>query len=264
MRWDQESLLAALEQAIRQVAEQKGDLLARTIAPIVMINLEKERVHHFLDGQTDCQPEAYVWRVCDFYEKWSSYLYQIQEERNPDLWLSLFDQLKRWSYNYLLKQNFSALSAQKLQLAADCAVMAAGRLLIARFPYDTDFEPWAYTLVQHVTLKYLHQEYKASREEVEHLQPVEDWEDWEALLPQQFATQNHLDKTELRQALMWAIDKLASDARKQLIILHYFDGLSLAQIASEMGRSDNAVHKLHHDSLKNLRKIWEGQRDRYE
>jgi RNA polymerase sigma factor (sigma-70 family) len=264
MHWDRESLLTALQQAIQQVAEQKGEPFARSIAPIIMTNLDKGRVHHFLDGQANNQPEAYVWRVCEFYEKYQPYLTQIQGEQDPTLWLSLYNQLKQWSYNSLVNENFSAPPDQKLQLAADCATMAAGRLLIARFPYDTDFDPWAYVLVQNVTRSYLHKEYKASREEAEHLQPVDDWEEWEALLPPHFFAQSQQDETELRQALLSVIDQLASDARKQLILLHYFEGLPLAQIAGELGRSENAVHKLHHDALKNLRKIWEGRRDKYE
>lgn len=264
MHWDRESLLTALQRAIQQVAEQKGEPFARAIAPIVMTNLDKGRVHHFLDGQTDNQPEAYVWRVCELYEEWHPYLTQIQQDQDPELWLSLYNQLKQWSYNQLLKEKFFAPPDQKLELAADCAVMAAGRLLHARFPYDTDFDPWAYTLVQNVTRNYLYKEYKANREEAEHLQPVDDWEEWEALLPAQLLSQSDDDKAELRQALLAAIDQLASDARKQLIILHYLDGLSLAEVAREMDRSSNAIHKLHYDSLKNLRKIWEGQRDIYE
>ncbi|MBK8984480.1 MAG: sigma-70 family RNA polymerase sigma factor [Chloroflexi bacterium] len=263
MSWDDESLAAALQHAVQLVAAQKGEPIARTIAPIVMANLDRGRVHYFLDGHEDAHPEAYVWRVFAFYEKWQPYLYQIQEERCAEYWLPLYEKLKRWAYNYLSSKNYFATPAQKLELATDCAAMAATRLLNARFPYDTDFDPWVYMLLQNVMLKSLHREYKEYREEVARVQNVDDWEEWESLLPH-LSTKGERDRAELRQALSSAIEQLASDARKQIILLHYIEGMSLQQIAREMGRSDSAIHKLHFDALNNLRKIWGSSWDKYE
>ncbi|MGB4870792.1 MAG: RNA polymerase sigma factor [Candidatus Promineifilaceae bacterium] len=259
MIWEEQALAAALQQAIQSVAAQNGKALARTITPIILANMDRGRVHNFLDGQENGQPEEYVWRVLAYYQKWQPYLAQIQEERQPDLWQPLYEKLKRWAYNYLFRKNFHAAPDVKVQMAADCAVMAATKLLNARFPYDTDFDPWAYVLVQNVTLKHLHKTYQDA---AANWQQVDNWEEWENVLPG-LTSQGHRNIVELRQALITTIDQLASDARKQIIVLHYFDGLPLYEIAQIMGRSDNATHKLHFDALQNLRKIWDGSWDNY-
>jgi len=256
---EKEPLTTALQQALEHVAAQQGHDLAKAITPIVMANLDKGRVHYFLDEQNQCQPEDYVQRVADFYQKWQPYLHQIQQERSPELWLPLYDRLKRWAYRFLSSKSFSS-PGERAQLALDCAATAATRLLNARFPYDTDFDPWAAVLLKNVTMKHLHQAYE---EAAANLLQVDDWEALESVLPA-FANQGHRNKVEIRQALLAAIAQLASDARKQVILLHYFEGLPLQQIAEIMGRSENATHKLHFDALKNLRKIWESNGDTYE
>lgn len=260
MIWEEQALTAALQQAIQQVAAQHGKSLAQAITPIILANMDRGRVHNFLDSRENGQPEEYVWRVLAYYQKWQPYLTKIQEDRLPDLWQPLYEKLKRWAYNYLFRKNFHAATDRKAQMAADCATIAATKLLNARFPYDTDFDPWAYVLVQNVTLKHLYQEYKDA---AANLQQVDDWEEWETVLPG-LTTQGHRDIIELRQSLLTTIDQLASDARKQIVVLHYFDGLSFQQIAQIMGRSDSATHKLHFDALQNLRKIWDGSWDNYE
>ena len=107
MIWEEQALAAALQQAIQSVAAQNGKALARTITPIILANMDRGRVHNFLDGQENGQPEEYVWRVLAYYQKWQPYLAQIQEERQPDLWQPLYEKLKRWAYNYLFRKNFS-------------------------------------------------------------------------------------------------------------------------------------------------------------
>ncbi len=261
MSWEEETVAAALQQAVQLVASQKGEQLAQAITPILMANLDSGRVYYFLDKRGTCQPEDYVWRALAFYEKWHTYLYQIQEERRADLWLPLYEKLKRWAYNYLSSKNFPPTPKARLLLAADCATMAAARLLYARFPYDTDFDPWAYVLLQNVVLKQLRKEY---REAAANLHNVDNWEEWESVWSSQLSVQDPGDNIELRQTLLAAVDQLASDARKQIILWRYFEGLTFPQIAAEMDRSANAIYKLHFDALKNLRKILESSGDKYE
>lgn len=260
MNWDEESLAEALHQTIQIVAAQRGENLARNITPIILANLDRGRVQNFLDNGENCQPDEYVWRVVTFYEKWQPYLHQIQEERQPDLWLSLYDRLKRWAYKHLSNKNFPPLSSERWQLAEDCATTAAVRLLNARFPYDVDFDPWAYILLQNVTLKHLHQQYE---ETADNLHQVDDWEEWEGVMPQLSLPDPGAD-FEMRHTLLTAIDLLASDARKQIIIWRYFEGMSFQEIATALNRSYTAVHKLHFDALNNLRKIWQSLQDKYE
>ncbi len=55
-----------------------------------------------------------------------------------------------------------------------------------------------------------------------------------------------------------------SEARKQVVLLRYFESYTFQQIALKLDKSDNAIYKLHFDALNNLRKIWESSQDIYE
>jgi RNA polymerase sigma factor (sigma-70 family) len=252
MRWTEETLAAALHEAIQLATGQKGDPLPHAITAIVMSNLARGRVQYFLDSSENHQPAEYIRRVVEMYEKWHPYLYQIQEERSPDLWLTLYDQLKRWAYHVLSRKNYAVSPEERWQKAEDCATAAAIQLLNARFPYDTDFDPWAYVLLQTVTLKELHRQYAETA--VDHRSI--DHGDEEAGQWSQLSEPGPDNTVELRQALLKAVGHLASDARKQIILMHYFEQMSFPEIATALNRSVSAIHKLHFDALQNLRKIW--------
>ena len=64
---------------------------------------------------------------------------------------------------------------------------------------------------------------------------------------------------ELRQELVVALEQLSSAARRQLIVLHYFQGFTLPEIADKLGKTISATYKLHFDALAELRKIWTGK-----
>lgn len=260
MSWDEEAVAATLHQAIQIVAIQRGEDFAHSITPIILANLDRGRVQHFLDNAENRRPEEYVWRVVEFYEKWQPYLYQIQAERLTDLWLPLYDKLKWWAYNYLCRQKFPPSHNEKQEMAADCAAAAAAQLLNARFPYDTDFDPWAYVLLQTVTLKQLHRRYAEAPDE---MHQIDDWDAWEGVWPQ-LSTPGPEDSVELRHTLLTAVDQLTSDARKQIILMRYFEQMTFPEIATALNRSSSAIHKLHFDALQNLRKIWADWQDKYE
>ncbi len=260
MSWDEEAVAATLHQAIQIVAIQRGEDFAHSITPIILANLDRGRVQHFLDNAENRRPEEYVWRVVEFYEKWQLYLYQIQAERLTDLWLPLYDKLKWWAYNYLCRQKFPPTHNEKQEMAADCAAAAAAQLLNARFPYDTDFDPWAYVLLQTVTLKQLHRRYAEAPDE---MHQIDDWDAWEGVWPQ-LSTPGPEDSVELRRTLLTAVDQLTSDARKQIILMRYFEQMTFPEIATALNRSSSAIHKLHFDALQNLRKIWADWQDKYE
>ena len=63
-------------------------------------------------------------------------------------------------------------------------------------------------------------------------------------------------RRKLQLELLDAIAQISSVARRRIITLHYFQGLSLPEIARKMGRSMNATYKLHFDALAELGKIW--------
>ena len=250
-------LAEEIQHAIETIGIERSRHLARTIAPVVMTNLELGRVHYFLDKQSYLGPVDYVWLVVEKHEKWHDYLVQIQEVRDHALWLPLYEKLQRWAFHYLSRKNFPQNGRTHTQHALDCATEAATRLLHARFPYDVDFDPWLSVLVQNVVRKHIEKEYRDGDKNPLSL-------DDSQVRPTVFtalALAPGNEKLALRLDLLAAIEQLASPARQQIILLHYFEGYSLSQIASKLEKSENAVYKLHYDALKNLRKILGDVRD---
>lgn len=264
MSWDTETVQQAIEQALELLAEQRGAELATAVTPIIFTNLDKGRLHNFLDHQ-DPTPADYVCRVADKYEQWHEYVHAVQIEKRTDLWQPLYEKMQKWTFAYLPRIGYPGYAGydDKLQQAQICAAEAAIVLLDAAFPYDVDFEPWAYVLLQNVTRKQMDRRIKprleAEKQEIE----VDAWDDWlhNLLDP---AGENEQYLAELRADLLHSVAQLASQARQQFILLHYFEGRTFEQIAAQMGKSPNALYKLHSDALENLRKIWYENRDKYE
>ncbi len=264
MSWEAEALQLALEHALHSLAEQRGAELVTAVSPIIFTNLDKGRVQTFLE-QSDCSPIDYTWRVADIYEQWHTYLQVVQIEQRDDVWRPLYKKLQTWAFRHLPRIGYPAYASREdhIQQAHACAAKAAITLINAYFPYDVNFEPWAYVLLRNVTHKHMNRTLKprleAQKQEVE----LDAWDDW---------LQNLEDPTghdaqrlvELRADLLRAIDQLSSEARKQFAILYYFEYKSFEEIATQMNKSPNALYKLHADTLANLRKIWDESRDKYE
>lgn len=264
MSWEVDAIQEAIEDALQLLAEQRGADLVTAVSPIIFTNLGKGRVQNFLE-RPDCSPIDYVWRVTDKYNQWHGYIQAVQIEQRDDVWQPLYEQLQTWAFRYLPRIGYPAYASREdhIQQAHACAAQAAFTLITAYFPYDVNFEPWAYILLRNVTHKHMDRKLKpyieAQKQEVE----LDAWDDW---------LQNLLDPMaedaqrliELRADLLRAIGQLASDARKHFIVLYYFEHKSFEEIAAQMNKSPNALYKLHSDALENLRKIWNENRDKYE
>ena len=248
---DESHLKAALERALKSIAKQRGQQTAAAIRPILLANLERGRVHYYLNGNGSAQVQEYVGRVTDTYERLSPYLFKVQQARSTDVWMPLFEQIQRWVYNFLKRQSGSLSGL--LDLTTDYAMAASERLLTAYFPYDTEFDAWACVLVQNVCREHLRRERKAP--------VVLDDELIERLSGLSQAEGEH--QRRLRIDLFEAIENLSSVSRRRLSSMYYFQGLSLPEIAHKMGRNMTATYKLHFDALTELRKIWgaKGHRD---
>ena len=254
------ALAEAIQQAIQTIGIEKGDDWVRAITPIVLANLGSGRVQYFLDEQSHHQLDGYVLCVAEKYEQWHDYLNQIQEKRDSDVWDALYEKLQRWAFHQLSRKSFPHNGREKFHHAVECATDASTRLLFARFPYDIDFGPWLSVLLQNVIRKHIEQEYvEAARDSVS----IDDGEEWQNISSALTATPS-TNQIALRVDLLAAIDHLSSEARKQIIILHYLEGYSLPQIAHKLDKSDSAIYKLHFDALNNLRKIWGSLRDKNE
>jgi RNA polymerase sigma factor (sigma-70 family) len=236
-----------LEQILTTVAAQRGVSFAASLRPILLANLERGRIDFYLNDHAQAQLHEYVWRVADCYARLSPYLHTLQQTKSPEVWEPLLQTLRKWAGAILL--HTPGLAGDLDQLSAEYASAAAEKILTAYFPYDTEFDPWAYVLVRNVCRQLL-------RRERLPIEPIDD--DQVAQLPDL----RHADVErvrDLRRDLLAAIEQLSSDARRQLIVLHYFQGYSLPDIAARLGKTMPAIYKLHFDALAELRKIWAGK-----
>jgi RNA polymerase sigma factor (sigma-70 family) len=249
-----ETLHHQLEQALKRLAESRGDELARQIKPILLANLDRGRIQRFLEEKAD-HVQSYVWHVADGFSTLHIYLHKLQTERDPEAWHPLYERMQTWAYNFFLRKNFAADDHTR-EIAIECATEAAIQLLNSHFPYDTDFDPWAHILVQNTCRKYIHNSLKKSVVPQEKQVELED----------DLADLNHLPleaqmlMTELGTELESALAQL-SEARRSVIRMLYFDGLDLEEIAKKLDKSAGAVYSLHFNALGDLRKILSAIRD---
>lgn len=236
-----------LEQMLSAVAQQRGVPFATTLRAILLANLERGRIDFYLNGQPQAQLRDYVSRVAGYYDRLGLYLHSLQQAKDPDAWEPLTQTLRQWAYGIL--QQVPNLTTDLDQLAAEYANAAAEKILTAYFPYDTSFESWAFVLVRNVCRQLLRREHPS-------LEPLED--EQLAQLPD-LAQADQTRRRDLRRDLLVAIEELSSDARRQMIVLHYFQGYTLPDIAVRLNKTMSAVYKLHFDALAELRKIWAGQ-----
>jgi RNA polymerase sigma factor (sigma-70 family) len=264
MSRESEALQRTLKQALHLLTEQKGAELATAVTPIIFTNLDKGRMQTFLEKQ-NCTPSDYVRRVANTYEQWHEYVQAVQIEKRTDVWQPLYEQLQKWAYSYLPRIGYPSYARrdERLQQAQTCAAEAAVTLLDAYFPYDVNFDPWACTLLQNVTRKQMNRRIRprleAQRQEIE----LDAWDNWLHNLSDP-AGEDDQHLVERRVDLLKAIDQLSSEARQQFLLLYYFEGKTFKEIAALMGKSQNALYKLHSDALDNLRKIWRQDGDKYE
>jgi RNA polymerase sigma factor (sigma-70 family) len=251
---ESETLHHQLEQALKQLAEIRGDELARQIKPILLANLDRGRIHRFLEGKTD-HVQSYVWRVADCFSDLHVYLNQLQTERDPEVWKTLYERMQTWAYNFFLRKNFAA-DDHTGEIAIECASEAAIHLLDAHFPYDTDFDPWAHILVQNTCRKFIHKSLKKSAVPQEKQVELED----------ELADRNdppleaQMLMAEFGAELESALAQL-SEARRSVIRMLYFDEMKMDEIAQKLEKSMGAVYSLHFNALEDLRKILSTIRD---
>ena len=249
MKRDKGALADALEEALKVEATKRGNKVALSIRPIIATNLKTGRVRYFLDAIEARQPAEYVERVAGIYQQLNPYVRQVQIEKSEEVWQPLFQQLQRWIYSFLVGNNFAA-DAHTHNRAIEYATEAATALLTAYFPYDVAFNAWAYILARNVTCKLLKQAKRASHLSDEAL-PFEE----ELLHFRRVRSELDRRVLELRRDLLDAVDCLSSETRKQIILRHYFENFSFAEIALELNQPINSIYQEHFRNRKELRKI---------
>ncbi len=250
MSWNEVALRAALNEALTELAVSHGDTLAHDLQTIISTNLARGRVHFFLNGMENRSPRHYVCRVAVIYARLHPLISALQEERSETAWIDIEKQICGITANYLRRYKLAAYHLTK-DLLQDYAQEASARILTARFPYDIELMPWISIIVRNVCLQKL----KAMQKDT--LINEQDLSELAETLPEllhntsrggdpNFAGQRH--------DLLNAIEKL-NPARKQVILLHYFEGLTFPEIAEKMDRTIPAIHQLHFQALKDLKKL---------
>ena len=246
MPFEEDDLRTDIEQALREVSQSRDNQFAAKIRPIILENLKNGRGDFFLENIPNTTLRDYVLYVVETYENLISLIQRIQIERSPDVWEPLYENLQKLAYNFLMKRGLYPGPAT-FQLAVDCATDAAIAIIQARFPYDTDFDPWVYNFVKYSCLKSIEKATKRSKNLKEIIYqdgviekiigPDIQSHSWGIIID---IINAYLELTENRQ---------------QVLKFRYEHGLSSKEIAIRMGKSVSAIDKLHFDAIRQLRQL---------
>lgn len=223
---------------------------AAHLRSILHTNLDRGRVEHFIENDI-AKVDEYARRVHEHYLRLHRYLESVQQTRTDEAWQPLLVKLQTWAYNFLRRKGFAPGPSTR-EIAEECATESALRLLDAHFPYDTEFDPWAHTIVSMACFRFFRDGTKKT------IVPPQNLVELDEQLPN--PEEINLASQEERQVLLQALAHL-SEARRQVIHLHYLDDIPLPEIARRMGKSAGAIHNLHFYALQDLRKILNKNRD---
>jgi RNA polymerase sigma factor (sigma-70 family) len=248
-------LKTAIELALESLSSQLSAELVTSIKPILMTNLDRERPQRFIEGDISRIP-SYVSRVAEKFQILNTFIHQVQVEGLVEVWEPLIRKMQSWAMRFLVKKGYQD-NANTRESAKDCANDAARNLLVAYFPYDTDFEPWARVIVHYACLKFIRSDATQIPVIDESLDVLEDTLVSKDDNP---SSPNGIGSSDKESDLLKAISQL-SDVRREVIELRYFQGFTLPEIAVRMGKTVRAIYSLHFYALQDLRKILKRFRD---
>lgn len=245
--WDQETIKHGLHQALNQLVVMRGENFATEVASIVWKNEESGRVEWYLKNNKNSQPGDYVQRVTHYYTELYSYVYSLQVVKEEIVWTILYPKLFGWAKSILSKyrQGYDNL----YEITQDVTQKTFITIVEATFPYDTDFDPWAYLVVRNIALGHSHLG-TSCKESAENSLEVIDFKLHQlgSSVEEQIIKENEI------KALHEAIACLPYKQR-QFIELFYLELRSYQEIAEITGSKSNTLYKLHFDALKTLGKI---------
>lgn len=244
MSWEDGNLEDSLERAYGVMARE----LVGEIRPIIAVNLSRGRVRHFLQGQGTREPRDYVWQVAEIYERTHDYVQEVQVVKSEAVWQPLYGKLMRWSRCFQRKGGHRSWAEVEVR-ATECAADAAAQIIGSHFPYDTEFDAWAYTLLRYTSLKQLNRSKQQKRV------PEGMLVELDLLLPRLNVPTEMSDvqRSNWRFDLLRGMDRLATPARREVLVLRYFENLTYDEIARKMGRTIGAVYKLHFEAIEELK-----------
>jgi RNA polymerase sigma factor (sigma-70 family) len=247
MEHPEKKIVEKIEEALNSLSAERGRQVVGKVKPIIYGNLDRGRVHTFIEGNIDFI-EAYVERVVDNYTRLNSYLHQLQNERADDVWRDLLDKMQSWAYSYFLSKNFVP-GEDTLEIAKTQATEAAITILDAHFPYDVEFVPWARVLLTHTCQRYIRKAIRKSEIPSKKIVSID--------LVSELASgieKNPELSGGVKLDIIKAIEKLP-ETRQQVIVMLYFEGKTPKEISEALNKSIGAIYSLHFNALNDLRKI---------
>jgi RNA polymerase sigma factor (sigma-70 family) len=247
MAHPENTLIEKIEEVLNSITAERGSQLIGKVRPIIFSNFDRGRVHTFIEGDVDLVQD-YVERVTDNYAKLNPFLHRLQIERADDVWKELLDKMQSWAYGYFLSKNFVP-GEDTLEIARTQATEAAMTILDAHFPYDVEFFPWARVLLIHTCQRYIRKAIRKSEIPSKKVVSIDLVSELAGGLEKNLELSG-----EVKLDIIRAIEYLP-EARRQVIVMLYFEGKSPKDVSEELNKSVGAIYSLHFNALNDLRKI---------
>jgi RNA polymerase sigma factor (sigma-70 family) len=238
-----------IETSLRDLPSDRID----TIRSVIYKNIARGRLTKFTENKPE-RVKEYVLRVANLYNQLHEYVHLVQVERDEIIWESLYEHLLQWVTKIFIRKGFDP-SIIINELSTAQASESGIAILNAYFPYDTDFEPWAFIVVQNTCLKYMR---NCLNPPDIPLQKTEDLDEILEIIVGDTGQEEKIISRDSGTLLLNAVDKLSNN-RKSVIRDFYLNGLSSEEIAEKLGKTKSAVYSLHFNALHDLRKILEGR-----
>lgn len=247
MEYSENHLIDKIEETLNSITIERGSQLVAKVRPVIYSNYDRGRLQAFIEGKDDFI-EEYIERVVDNYTILSPYLHRLQIERDNDAWRELLDQMQSWAYSYFLRKNFVP-GEDTLEIAKTQATEAAITILDAHFPYDVEFSPWARVLLIHTCQRYIRKAIRKSEIPSKKVVSIDLVSELTGSLEK-----NPELSGEVKLDIIKAVEELP-EARRQVIVMLYFEGKSPKEISQSLKKSVGAIYSLHFNALNELRKI---------
>lgn len=243
-----EAVIIEIEGALAKLAAQENPVFVMRIRSILLTNLDRGRLHHFIEDDI-LRVRLYVQKIVDNYRQFAPRLQKLQNDHCPQTWTALLQKMQQWTFSYLARHGFRT-DANTQAIAEGLTNEAAIQLLNAYFPFDAHFDAWVHVIINNTCRKYFRSNLKESAIQENQLVDIEPFHN--ILRDEAYAEKEH--QSELQEIIREALTQL-SDARREVIELTYLQGLSNKDAAERMGKSIGALYSLRFYALEDLREI---------
>jgi RNA polymerase sigma factor (sigma-70 family) len=239
---------AEIDAVLNQLPAGEDSQRSAVLRSMILRNIRSGRINRFFGLNRNLRLRDYISTVAGIYDRLADYVQGLQVAESQELWSQLYQKLLSWAFHICLRSmppHEAGLSAQ------DFASEAALAIFTAEFPFDVEFEPWAYMFVLHYCRRGIRAQNRKAVIPEASLVSLDEMLD-RGGIPDQI---NSIQQAERRRSVQEAIERLSSPLRREFLRLHYYEGLGFTEIAASLGKRLGAVYKLHFDSLEELRKI---------